>query len=371
MHILMTTDTVGGVWTYAMELARALGAEGAHISLASMGGAPNLAQRHEAGRIGTLDLYESTYRLEWMEDPWQDVYRAGDWLLRLEEDLRPDLVHLNGYAHGALPWNVPVLVVGHSCVLSWWEAVRGEDAPPSWARYQYEVTTGLRAADMVVAPTEAMMASLRRHYGPLARARVVPNGCAPALFTPGAKEPFVLTAGRLWDEAKNVAALQAVAPRLEWPVYVAGAEAHPDGGRADTRNLLCLGHLPRQKLAAWYARAAIYAAPARYEPFGLSALEAGLSGCALVLGDISSLREVWGDAALFVTPDDERELEYTIEGLIQNPKRRAELAARARRRALQYSPERLAAGYLALYGELIEKVQPSYRIGTHAFQTEI
>ena len=32
--------------------------------------------------------------------------------------------------------------------------------------------------------------------------------------------------------------------------------------------------------------ASIYALPARYEPFGLSILEAALSGCALVLGDI-------------------------------------------------------------------------------------
>ncbi|MHB0858848.1 MAG: glycosyltransferase family 4 protein [Anaerolineae bacterium] len=371
MHILMTTDTVGGVWTYVVELARSLGPDQVHVSLAAMGGALSLEQRREAGRIGTLDVYESAFRLEWMEDPWRDVYQAGDWLLRLEEDLRPDLVHLNGYTHGALPWNVPVLVVGHSCVLSWWEAVRGEYAPPEWDRYRYEVTAGLRAADRVVAPTEAMLASLRRCYGPLPQTEVVPNGCSPALFTPGAKEPFILSAGRLWDEAKNVAALQAVAPRLAWPVYVAGAETHPDGGRAETHNVLCLGHLPRHKLASWYARAAIYALPARYEPFGLSALEAGLSGCALVLGDISSLREVWGDAALFVQPDDERELEQTLHELIQNPKRRAEYGVRARQRAMQFSPGRMAAGYRAIYRELIEKVQPSYQIGTHAFQAEI
>ena len=35
----------------------------------------------------------------------------------LERRLRPDVVHLNGYTHGALPWRAPVLVVGHSCVL--------------------------------------------------------------------------------------------------------------------------------------------------------------------------------------------------------------------------------------------------------------
>ena len=52
------------------------------------------------------------------------------------------------------------------------------------------------------------------------------------------------------------------------------------------------------------ARAAIYALPAHYEPFGLSILEAAMSGCALVLGDIPSLREIWGDAAVFVHPDN-------------------------------------------------------------------
>jgi glycogen synthase len=57
--------------------------------------------------------------------------------------------------------------------------------------------------------------------------------------------------------------------------------------------------------ADWYARASIYALPARYEPFGLSALEAALSGCALILGDIPSLREVWLEAAPYVSPDDE------------------------------------------------------------------
>ena len=49
---------------------------------------------------------------------------------------------------------------------------------------------------------------------------------------------------------------------------------------------------------------AIYASPARYEPFGLGVLEAALSSCALVLGDSPTLREPWSDAALFVPPDD-------------------------------------------------------------------
>jgi glycosyltransferase involved in cell wall biosynthesis len=103
------------------------------------------------------------------------------------------------------------------------------------------------------------------------------------------------------------------------------------------------------QLAERLATSAIYALPARYEPFGLSALEAGLSGCALVLGDIPTLREVWGAAAMFVPPDDHAALAETLDGLISNSALRADLAQRARSRAENFSPARVAAGYLEAY----------------------
>lgn len=99
----------------------------------------------------------------------------------------------------------------------------------------------------------------------------------------------------------------------------------------------------------WLGRAALFALPARYEPFGLSALEAGLAGCALVLGDIPSLREVWGDAAYFVPPEEPEALRQALVKLSGDLAARIELAVRARRRALEYSPARQAAGYLAVY----------------------
>ncbi len=128
--VLMTADTVGGVWTYAIELARGLADRGVEVALATMGEPLNVHQREKADRIPRLRVFESTFKLEWMEDPWRDLEKAGDWLLNLEERVRPDLIHLNGYVHGALPWSAPKVMVGHSCVLSWWQAVRGEAAPP-------------------------------------------------------------------------------------------------------------------------------------------------------------------------------------------------------------------------------------------------
>jgi glycogen synthase len=353
MKLLLTTDNVGGVWTYAVELTRALRPHGVEAALATMGAPLRHDQRAQVAGLDNVTLFESDYRLEWMNDPWEHVRRAGDWLLGIEASLGPDVVHLNGYAHGALPWRAPVLVAGHSCVLSWWQAVKREAAPREWARYADAVRRGLRGAELVVTPTAAMLAELQRLYGPLPRAAVIHNGRQPAAARPAAKEPFVLSAGRLWDEAKNVAALERVAPRLPWPVYVAGDDRDPDGAAGEvSRHTRPLGRLGEAELAEWMARASVYALPARYEPFGLSVLEAALAGCALVLGDIPSLREVWGDDALFVPPGDECGLSGAIRRLCDSPAQREEMALRARRRAGRYTPQLMAERYLAAYEQL-------------------
>jgi glycosyltransferase involved in cell wall biosynthesis len=374
-RVLMTADTIGGVWTYAMELCQAFAEHQVEVALATLGTPPDRAQAAEAAGLPGLQLYESAYRLEWMREPWQDVDEAGAWLLDLERRLVPDIVHLNGYCHGDLPFTAPVLVVGHSCVLSWWQAVKGEAAPAEWQTYAERVARGLRAADLVVAPTAAMLRSLADLYGPLPRTQVIPNGRRRERFPPLPKEPFVLTAGRLWDEAKNVRALARVARRLSWPVLLAGdgAAPEPGDGRRERperpereareiwerwgeplQNLRPLGRLAPQDLASWLGRAAIYALPARYEPFGLSILEAALAGCALVLGDIPSLRELWDGCALFVPPEDDGRLAEALESLIRDPMRRRLLAAEARRRARRFGPDPMAESYLRAYRDATE-----------------
>jgi glycogen(starch) synthase len=347
MKVLMTADAVGGVWTYALELTDALAPHGVEVTLATMGDPPRPAQRRELRNSAVAAAHEGSFALEWTDDPWEDVERAGHWLLALAEDLQPDLVHLNGYAHAALAWQAPVLVVGHSCVLSWYRAVRGEAADPAWLRYEQAVRRGLEAADALVAPTRVMLAELERLYRPRCEREAIPNG-RTALAAPAPKEPFVLGAGRLWDEAKNVAALDRVAPSLDWPVLLAGDTDPTQAPRHAHR----LGRLDSTELGALLARAEIFAAPARYEPFGLGPLEAGLAGCALVLGDIPSLREVWGEAALYVDPADDEALATALRLLIDERAMRADLAQRALDRARTYTPERMADAYVDLYERL-------------------
>jgi glycogen synthase len=365
-HVLMTVDAVGGVWTYALDLARALGERGVRVSLAVMGPAPSAAHREELASIPTAAMHECSCALEWMDDPWVDVDRAGEWLLALERTLRPDVVHLNGYCHAGLPWQAPVLVAGHSCVLSWWRVVHAADAPAAWDTYMERVADGLRAADLVVAPTAAMLSMLAFHYGPLGRSRVISNGRYSSGRAPmplSARDPIVLTAGRLWDPAKNVESVAAVAPHLSWPLYIAGDSRHPSGSHgADSSGAFeavrYLGRLAPRELASWMARAAIYALPARYEPFGLSVLEAALAGCALVLGDIPSQREIWGDAALYVPPDNHRALISAIERLAHDDEFRQQLASRSRARAAELTPHRMADAYYAAYVDLLRELLP-------------
>jgi glycogen synthase len=357
MKVLMTTDAVGGVLTYSVQLATSLAPLGVRMLMASMGRALSPEMRAQVEASGAA-LVESDYQLEWMDDPWSDVERAGRWLLELESWFRPDVVHVNGYAHAALPWAAPALVVAHSCVGSWWRAVLQESAPARYDRYRAAVARGLGNASAIVAPTAAMLRCLSQEYGRIGRARVsngrvIHNGIQLGPTPRGPKEPFILAAGRVWDAAKNLLLLERAAEGLDWPIFVAGDGAGPDGRAAPAmQQARLLGLLPRAELAGWMARAAIFAAPARYEPFGLSILEAAAARCALVLGDIPSLREVWSGAAVFVDPNDAVAFGRALAELARDESRRTLLADLARRRAERYGAAEMAQRYRDLYHDL-------------------
>jgi glycosyltransferase involved in cell wall biosynthesis len=355
----MTADTVGGVWTYAVELARELDARGVRVAIAAMGAPVSDHQRAALDGCREVLLFDGGFRLEWMQDAWDDVNAAGEWLLALERDLRPDIIHLNQFAFGALPFAAPTLLVAHSCVLSWWRAVHRSTAPAEWDTYRERVRQGLQGAGLVAAPTRAMLSTLAGNYGLRRDGLVLPNAADARRFQPAPKQRCVLAAGRFWDAAKNLAALEQVAPDLPWPVKVAGSAQHPDGGAVVPQGVHCLGELPRDALARELASAAIYALPARYEPFGLSVLEAALCGCALVLGDIASLRENWEDAALFVEPDDHDALRHALQVLMHDPAERSRLAQAAFVRAHAFSPARQGEAYLAAYARLAPAFAPA------------
>jgi glycogen synthase len=295
-----------------------------------------------------------------MENSWVDVAAAGRWLQILEEEERPDVVHLCSYARGALPLAAPKVVVAHSSVLSWWRAVHGSDAPAEWDYYREQMAAGLDGADAVVAPTKAMLEELESdHQLRPGTAHVIHHGSAvPAAASDVGKSALVLGAERVWDAAKNLATLDAAAARLAWPVAVAG-DLGPMG---KVRFAESTGSLGPSALAELRRSASIFVAPTAYEPSGLGILAAARERCALVLGYIPSLRELWSDAAIFVQPGDDRALHEVLETLIDDSRLRGELAERAQQRAGELSIQRTARAYRRLYERLVDQLAaaPSY-----------
>lgn len=362
MKILMTADAVGGVWTYVTELASALSRKHVQVAVATMGPAPSSNQRQQISTIPNAVLFESGYKLEWMEDPWQELDKASAWLLEIEQSFKPNVVHLNGYAQAVLPWNAPSIVIAHSCVLSWWLAVNGEPAPDAaWKTYREKVTEGLRATRCVVAPTAAMLQTMRHLYLDFHCSYVIRNGIDSSTFLDLRKKNVIVSAGRLWDQAKNILLLDRAARQLRWPVIIAGSMKSPEGKLDEAPLATChfVGDLDRQSLLNLFGEASIFCLPARYEPFGLSILEAACAGCALVLGDIPSLRELWDGAAAFVNPNDSEALAATLNSLIENPAQRSALAAAARERGRSLTIESTAAAYLRLYSKLTGDFAPA------------
>lgn len=358
-RILMTADAVGGVWVYATELARALCRADCEVTLVVLGPHPRPEQLRAAQYPG-LRIEITDLALEWMEPDGVDVPRARDTLLRIAQRTRPDVVHLNGYREANLDWPAPVLVAAHSCVWSWWRVCRG-GAPdePRWRAYAEAVACGLSAADAWVAPTRAFRDTIEALYRPRVPGRIIRNGLELASH-PLPKEPFVFAAGRLWDEAKNLAALAAVAAKLDWPVRIAGTTRAPDAaGEVAIEGAELLGELSRPDLIAQLRRAAVFVSPARYEPFGLTVLEAAASGCALVLADIPSFRELWGGAALLVDPSDRDALCAALQAVCADGGLRQKLQRAARIRARRHSLDSMVASYRYLYGTLCGRNAPA------------
>jgi glycosyltransferase involved in cell wall biosynthesis len=349
-RVLLTTDVIGGVWDFCVTLGRELVARGTHVVLLVLG-EPTAEQLRQAAEAGA-ELLVEPLRLEWMQDSQADVQATQRLVARLVADLRPDVVHANQFAVACAGVDTPVVLTLHSDVLSWRKWTLGaQDLPAEWRSYATLVRQALAQADAVVSVSHFLAEEVQALYGTQREIEVIPNGW-PALPAPTApRRKMTLLAGRVWDRAKNLAlAIQAAPPGAE--VLLAGEQRDPDSGQVleVPARVQHLGFVTRDHLDALLRQARIYLSPARYDPFGLLPLQAALAGCCLLLSDIPSYREVWGDAAVFFQPDDLRDRWAT---LLDDDRACASLAAHARQRALEcYSAWSMAERYLAVYARV-------------------
>jgi glycogen synthase len=351
MRLLLTTDTLGGVWDYSATLSHVLAAEGHAVLLAILGD-PTEAQL--AALPEEIVIESKPFQLEWMPGAADDLQRTTRWLAELAGAWRTDVVHLNQMAYTAgRPFASPTAVVVHSDVASWFSEVLGSPPPPEWGSYMRVVRAGLAGADRLVTPTRYQGDLVEQHFGrPVTH--VIPNGVsAPPGSSEHPKQRLVLSVGRAWDQGKGIATLDRALERLgnrAPPAHLVGATEGPSGQSFTPAHLRREGTLARDQVSRWMSRAALFVGPSLYEPFGLAPLEAAAHGCALVLSDIGSFRELWDGSASFFPPGDAEALAGLIESLMADPGRVRSQAAAAKRRAADLgSVDRFGAAYLELY----------------------
>ena len=356
-RVFLTTDAVGGVWQYSLDLARGLGARGIETMLVVLGPSPGKAQRAGLHSLGSVELIDSGLPLDWTAQTPDALRETSGTLAELAAVYQPDIVHLNAPALLAEDrlYDAPTVVMAHSCVATWWRAVRSGAMPGDFQWRSAAAKRGLEAADRVVVATHSFAASLREIYGQAFPIAVVPNG---RRFHParGDRQRLVFTAGRLWDEGKNVAMLDRAAAHIDAPVFAAGWAEGPGGTGVRFRHLNLLGGLDDEAMARWHASAMVFASAARYEPFGLSVLEAAQAGTALVLSDIPSFRELWEGAAIFVPVDDERSWVDALQMVLDAAATTQRFGAVAQARASRYGIEAMVDGTLAVYRSALNRL---------------
>jgi glycosyltransferase involved in cell wall biosynthesis len=355
----MTTDAVGGVWTYALDLARALARANVETMLVTLGPAPSADQVTDAYAIPRLHLVETGLPLDWLASEPAEVLEIGAAVRGLARGGRVHLIHLNSpalAAQGGFP--APVVGACHSCLATWWSAV-GEGPMPDDFRWRTQLLwQGLHNCEALIAPTEAFARETTRSYE-IASPQVIRNGREPPpSIVAGERQAIVFTTGRFWDGGKNIGVLDAAAGLCAAPVLAAGPLKGPNGAAVELRHAQALGRLSADEITEWLHRAAVFSSSAVYEPFGLGVLEAAQAGCALVLSDIPTFRELWDGTAVFVAADDAAGFAAAFDRLLANPAERLRLAAEARARSHSYTATRMASGVLDLY----RKLQPRFAL---------
>jgi glycosyltransferase involved in cell wall biosynthesis len=355
LRLLLVTDAVGGVWTYSLELSRALEPVGVETILAVTGPSPSAEQRAAADRVKLID---TGLPLEWLDTDPAEIANAGKALALIAACEGADIVQTSSAAILACgAFEQPCIAVQHSCVATWWAAVKGTPLPDDFRWRRDLVAQGLSTADAVVAPTRAFAAATQRVYDLDRRVMGVHNGRTAQRVRELPQGDFVFTAGRLWDEGKNVATLDRAAARIRAPFQAAGSTVGPNGASIALDHLIALGNLSDARVAGVLAARPVFASAALYEPFGLSVLEAAQAGCALVLSDIPTHRELWDAAAIFIEPRDELGFAAASNDLLETREERERLGEAARERARQYSSRRMAREMAGIYTRVLQPQQ--------------
>jgi glycosyltransferase involved in cell wall biosynthesis len=230
------------------------------------------------------------------------------------------------------------------------------------ARFTEQARDAAARADIIIAVSEFTKGQVVSLLGaPASRVRVIHHGVRLLAYPPAKREPIVLNVGAI-QKRKNIVRLVQAFETLDsgWRLALAGSFGY---GAEEIRariaassareRISVLGYLPPEELAAWYARASIFAFPSLDEGFGMPVLEAMAAGAAVLTSNRSALPEVAGDAAALVDPEDAGALAGRLRELAENEDLRRDMGSRGVARARLFTWEKAVRETWDVYRELL------------------
>jgi glycogen synthase len=326
-------------------------------------------------------------------EPWERLRAGADgprWAPALEtlsvglamarDPVDADVAHAHTwYADMAGLWirtlhRIPLVVTLHSLEpLRPWKA---DQLGSGYHLSSWIERTAVESADRVIAVSAGMRDDILAHFAAdPARVVVIHNGIDPerfrrserrdALERLGVREPYVLFVGRITDQ-KGIFDLLAAAGRLPAGVRVVLCASAPDTPEIEARlrralpehpSVTWIGEMvPHDVLVQLYSRAAVFACPSVYEPFGLINLEAMACGTPVVASRVGGILEVVDDGVtgLLVPPAAPEALAAALVRVLGDPALAARLGEAGRRRVeAAFSWARIAERTERVYAEAI------------------
>ncbi|MEK9207853.1 MAG: glycosyltransferase family 1 protein, partial [Patescibacteria group bacterium] len=118
------------------------------------------------------------------------------------------------------------------------------------------------------------------------------------------------------------------------------------------KRIITLGFVSDEDLASLYNAALLFTMPSFYEGFGLPVLEAMQSGCPVVISDKGSLKEIAGEAAVYVDPYEADSIKKGIEKLMSDSSLRKKLSEKGIERAKKFSWRQTAVNTIEVYKKI-------------------
>jgi glycosyltransferase involved in cell wall biosynthesis len=294
--------------------------------------------------------------------------------------LRVDLLHMPWfYAPAIVPSKLVITVHDLTDVL---QPIVGTSAPVRAGRL-YFARRALARADRVLAVSQASKRDLSGIFGVNEdKIEVIYNAVddlflrepAPAdadaiLARHAVTDPYVLYAGNIKPQKNLPRLIEAFAvakadladdPRFSQLKLLLIGDAlseHSDLRRAVVRSRVrgdvrFLGFVPQTVLRVFYGRASAFLFPSLYEGFGLPPLEAMAHGTPVLTSNVSSLPEVFGNAALLVNPENVFDIARGIRQILTDSELRASLVERGHDLVRHFSWERSAAQVHCVYEDV-------------------